>query len=126
MCRKTESLSQTMYGLNPTKERDEDVQERHTVYIPSRQVDNRHVLMLVPTLHWYCLNKYELLQTSQSSDLISVIFSVSACGYGNTSLHSCFVVGNPSLPDVPLRLSATCGLCRMQLLLLQSGVVAEV
>lgn len=44
--------------------------------------------------------------------------------YGNTSLRSCFVVGNPSLPDVLLRLLATCGLCRMQLLLLQS--VAEV
>lgn len=69
MCRKTESLSQTKYRLNPTKERDEDVWERHMVYIPNRQVDDRCVLMLVPTLHWYYLNKYELLQTSQSSDL---------------------------------------------------------
>lgn len=56
MCRKTESLSQTKYRLNPTKERDEDVWERHMVYIPNRQVDDRCVLMLVPTLHWYYLN----------------------------------------------------------------------
>jgi len=58
-----------MYKLNPTKGGDEDVQERLMVYMPSRQVDDRHELMLASTPHWYHLNKCELLQTSQPSDL---------------------------------------------------------
>lgn len=33
MYRKTESLSQAMYRLNPTTERDADVWEGHIVYI---------------------------------------------------------------------------------------------
>lgn len=131
MYRKTESLSQAMYRLNPTKGRDENMRKRHAIYIPSRHVDDRCVLMLVPTLHWYCLSKHELLKNSQSSDLkkaiISIIFFSSECvRYGNTSLHCCFVVGNSFLPNVLLRLSATCSLCHMQLLLLQSVAAAEV
>lgn len=89
----------------------------HSIYIPSRQVDDRHLLMTIPTPYWYCLNKYELLQTSQSSDTKKPNgskfwpFFFSECvRYGNTSLHSWFVIGNPSLANVPLRCFGYLGL----------------
>lgn len=95
------------------------------IYIPSRQVDDRHLLMTIPTPYWYCLNKYELLQTSQSSDTKKPngskfwsFFPVSVCGMGT----------HPSIPGLRLEIFlwlmshwgvlATWGLCHKQLLLL--------
>lgn len=130
MCRSTESVSQTMYRLNPTKERDEGVRERLTVYIPSRQVNDRHVLMLIPTLHWYCFNKYELHQTSSlqtSRNQMAAHFNrfFSECvRCGNTFLRSCFWLEIPLCPTsrgVPwvFAACATCSCCYSRVLLRQ-------
>lgn len=78
---------------------------------------------------WINMNYFRLpsLQTSRNQMAANFNRFFSECvRCRNTSLRSCFVAGNPSLPNLLLRLLAICGLCCMQLLLLQSVAVAKV